>query len=70
MHTVDADALQSANSSFNPQARGRDELHTEISQALALQMNLATAQTANEKALKEVLKKKGETAALKQDLQA
>ena len=73
MSTIASNAEFQAKGIFSNIADGggrEDNLHDQISQALALQLNLKTNQQANEKGLTKLLKAQGSASDLKQALQA
>ena len=70
MSAIACNAEVGAQGRFNLISGGSDTSKENISQALALKLNLKTTQQTNEKALADIKKSRGSSAGLKQALQA
>ena len=70
MSAIACNAGAGAIGVFNLVSRGEDSFKEQVTQALALNLNLKTNQQANERSLLNLLKSKGLDGNLKQVLQA
>ena len=70
MSAIACNAEAGAKGVFDLVSQGNDSFREQVSQALALKLNLKTNQQANEKVLLNLLKSKGQKVGLKQMLQA
>ena len=70
MSAIASNASDNTKGTFSNLSQGGETFKDEITQALALQLNLTTTQRANEKALAELAKTSGKTAGLKEAIQS
>ena len=70
MSAIACNAGAGAKGVFNLVSRGEDSFKEQVTQALALKLNLKTNQQANERSLLNLLKSKGSDGNLQQTLQA
>ena len=70
MSAIACNAEAGAKGVFNLVSGGDDTFKEQVTQALAIKLNLKTNQQANERALRNLLQSKGRNISLKQALQA